>query len=110
MRRATRPTARRRAPPGQVILPTTFQPASITVNLEAPNATFVERINQLDFKVQKTFKVRRFTVSPQLEIFNVNNSDAIISYVSTNALSSSFLYANSIMQPRMIGVGAQVKW
>jgi hypothetical protein len=95
---------------GQVILPTTFQPASLTVNLLPSNSTFVERINQLDLKVQKSFKVNRFTILPTLEMFNVNNSDAIISYVTTNALSSSYLYANSIMQPRMIGVGAQVKW
>ncbi len=97
-------------PAGQVILPTSFQPASITVPLLPASATFVERINQLDLKLQKTFQVNRVSISPQLEIFNINNSDAIISYLTTNALSSSYLYANSIMQPRMIGVGAQVKW
>jgi hypothetical protein len=97
-------------PAGQVILPSSFQPASLNVELEAPHATFTERINQLDLKVAKNFKVNRFTISPQLEIFNINNSDAIISYVSTSALSSSYLFANSVMQPRMIGVSAQVKW
>ncbi len=97
-------------PAGQVVLATGFQPASITVPLLPSNSTFVERINQLDLKLAKNFKVSRFTVSPQLEIFNINNSDAIISYVSTSALSSSYLFANSIMQPRMIGVSAQVKW
>jgi len=54
--------------------------------------------------------VQRVTVSPQLEVFNVNNSSAMISTVSNNVLSTSYRYANSIMQPRMIGVGAQVKW
>jgi hypothetical protein len=49
-------------------------------------------------------------VSPQLEVFNVNNSPAMISVVTNNVLSSSYRYANSIMQPRMVGVGAQVKW
>ncbi len=97
-------------PAGQVVLATGFQPASITVPLLPSSATFVERINQLDLKLAKNFKVSRFTVSPQLEIFNINNSDAIISYVSTSALSSSYLFANSIMQPRMIGVSVQVKW
>ncbi|MFN7984953.1 MAG: carboxypeptidase regulatory-like domain-containing protein [Vicinamibacterales bacterium] len=95
---------------GQVILPSTFQPATLSVPLVAPSSYFLERINQLDFKLQKTFKVERFTVSPQLEIFNINNSSAMISTVSNNVLSTSYRYANSIMQPRMIGVGAQVKW
>ncbi len=97
-------------PAGAVILPSTFQPATLAVPLVAPSGYFIERINQLDLKVQKTFKVNRFTVSPQLEMFNVNNSDAMISVVTNNALSSSYRYANSIMQPRMFGVGAQVKW
>jgi hypothetical protein len=54
--------------------------------------------------------VNRFTVLPTFEMFNVNNSDAIISTVTNNLLSGSNGFANSVMQPRMIGVGAQVKW
>jgi hypothetical protein len=97
-------------PAGSVILPSTFQPASLTVNLLPTGQVFTERINQLDFKVARTFRAGRFTVQPQFEMFNVNNSDAIVSYVTTNTLSSSYGYANSILQPRMIGVGAQVRW
>jgi hypothetical protein len=106
-------------PAGAIILdPTVFFQASVTLPLQPAAATRVERINQLDFKVQKNFKVQRFTVSPVLEVFNVNNSDAIISYVSTNYLLrnvtnqalGSYLKPNSIMQPRMIGLGATVKW
>ena len=74
------------------------------------NASFVERIAQLDLKVSKNFKVGRATVSPAFEMFNINNSDAIISYVSTNVLSASYQKPNSIMQPRMIGIGVQTRW
>jgi carboxypeptidase family protein len=95
---------------GSVILPASFQPATLTLNLVPTASTFTERITQLDFKLSKSFKVDRFTVLPTFEIFNVNNSDAIISYVSTSVLSSSYGFANSVMQPRMIGLGAQVKW
>jgi hypothetical protein len=102
-------------PAGQIILPATFigtptTPTSLTVALVPYNAAFVERITQLDFKLTKNFRVGRATVSPTFEVFNVNNSDAIISYVSTNFLSASYEKPNSIMQPRMIGVGAMVKW
>ena len=98
-------------PAGAIILPTgQFNPGSIIVNLVAPDTLYSERINQLDFKVSKTVKVGRVSILPTLEVFNVNNSDAIISYVSTNVLSASYLKPNSIMQPRMIGVGAQMRW
>jgi hypothetical protein len=79
-------------------------------NLEAENSVLVERITQLDFKVTRTFRLNRISLIPTFEVFNVNNSDAIISYVTTNALSSSFLAPNSIMQGRMYGVGLMVRW
>jgi carboxypeptidase family protein len=102
-------------PAGQVILPASFigsptAPSSLNVPLIPWHAFFLDRINQLDFKVQKSFKVNRFTVLPTFEMFNVNNSDAIISTVTNNLLSGSNGFANSVMQPRMIGVGAQVRW
>jgi hypothetical protein len=98
-------------PAGTVIGPTGVQgQTSLVIALEPFNTAFVERITQFDIKVSKNFKVNRFTFSPVFEMFNVNNSDAIISYQSLNILSAQYLAPNSIMQPRMIGVGAQVKW
>jgi hypothetical protein len=98
-------------PAGQIIGPSSVMGQStLAVALIAPGTSFVERITQLDFKVSKTFRLNRVSVSPVFEMFNVNNSDAIISYQSTNILSGAYQAPNSIMQPRMIGVGAQVKW
>ncbi|MGC4083963.1 MAG: hypothetical protein QM736_18105 [Vicinamibacterales bacterium] len=58
---------------GQVILPSTFvgsplTPTSLVVPLTPANRYFLDRINQLDFKVQKSFKVNRFTVLPQVDL------------------------------------------
>jgi hypothetical protein len=98
-------------PAGQIIMPTaTFGQTSMTYNLEAERATSVERIVQLDFKVSRTFRFGRFSVLPTFEVFNINNSDAIISYISTNALSASYLSPNSIMQGRMYGLGLVTRW
>jgi len=97
-------------PAGAVILPSTFNPATLTVAL-APGATvFTDRINQLDVKASKTFRFGRVSISPNIEAFNITNSDAIVSYVSTNVLSSSYLKPNSILQGRIIGVGTNVRW
>ncbi|MCA1586611.1 MAG: carboxypeptidase regulatory-like domain-containing protein [Acidobacteria bacterium] len=98
-------------PAGQIIMPTgVFGQSALSINLEAQRATFVERITQLDFKVSRTFRFGRMSVLPVFEVFNVNNSDAIISYVSTDALNTAFLRPNSIMQGRMYGLGATVRW
>ncbi len=98
-------------PGGQIIMPTgTFGQGSLIVFLESERSTFVERINQLDFKLSRRFQVGRVQLLPVVEVFNLNNSDAIISYVTTNALSASYLAPNSIMQGRMLGVGLTTRW
>ena len=98
-------------PAGSIIMPTgVFGQNSIVLYLEPERATFVERINQLDIKLARRFEVGRVTLLPVLEVFNVNNSDAIISYQTTNALSATYLAPNSIMQGRMWGVGLTTRW
>jgi hypothetical protein len=98
-------------PAGQFILPTgAFNPGSLIVNLVDGDTVYSERITQLDFKVSRTFRFAGVTVTPQFEVFNVNNSDAIISYVSTNVIDAAYLRPNSIMQGRMFGFGFQTRW
>jgi hypothetical protein len=97
-------------PAGAIILPATFQPATFTLQLVDQDTLYTERINQLDLKVQKTFQYGRVRVSPVLEVFNTLNSDAVVSYVSTNVLNTAYQRPNSILQGRMFGVGATVRW
>ncbi|MBM3780130.1 MAG: TonB-dependent receptor [Acidobacteria bacterium] len=98
-------------PANQIIMPTgTFGQGSLVVYLEPERATFVERIVQLDLKLQRRFTIGRVSLLPVIEVFNVNNSDAIISFVTTNALSNSYLVPNSIMQGRILGVGLTTRW
>jgi hypothetical protein len=100
-------------PAGQIILPTAlFGQSSLTVNLVDGDTVYTDRINQLDLRVGKTFDLRRVRVTPSFEIFNLNNSDAIISYPTggTNILSASFLRPNSILQPRMVGFNVTTRW
>jgi hypothetical protein len=49
-------------------------------------------------------------IQPAFEVFNLNNTDAIITYVTTNALSRSFLAPSTLMHGRLIGVGANIRW
>jgi Carboxypeptidase regulatory-like domain len=98
-------------PAGEIIMPTgLFGQSSLTYALEPLRASFVERIVQLDFKITRTFRFGRVSMLPVFEVFNVNNSDAIISYLTTNSLAATYLRPNSIMQGRMIGTGVTVRW
>jgi hypothetical protein len=54
--------------------------------------------------------VGRYSALPVFEVFNVTNSDAIISYLTTNALATTYLAPNSIVQGRMFGLGTTIRW
>src|SRR6185503_18225170 len=86
-------------PAGQIIGPSAIMnQTSLAIALTPMSSFMFERITQLDVKVSKTFKFNRVSVLPTFEMFNLNNSDAIISYQSTNFLSAQYLAPNSIMQ------------
>lgn len=71
-----------------------------------------ERLNQLDLKVSKTFRVRGVSISPSLEAFNINNSDKVITVASNSyAISGgAYLRPNSVVQGRIIGLSVQTRW
>jgi carboxypeptidase family protein len=96
-------------PAGALIIPNLTR-ASLSLNLNAPGTEFGDRINQLDLKVARTFRYGRVSISPNIEAFNILNPDNIVSVVTNNYLSASYKRPNSIVQGRLVGIGAQVRW
>jgi len=86
--------------------------ASFSVPLQPTGVLRYERLNQLDLKVSKNFRVSGVTLMPQLELFNINNSDKVITVASTSyALAGgAYLRPNSIVQGRIIGLSIQSRW
>ena len=97
-------------PAGALVVGPQLTRSSLSVYLNAPGTEFGDRINQLDLKVTRTFKAGRVSVIPAFEAFNVLNPDNIVSVVTNNFASTSYKRPNSIVQGRLIGIGAQVKW
>ena len=72
-----------------------------------------ERLNQLDLRVSKTFRVSKISILPTLEVGNLFNQDKIGSYASeiyATTTGSNYLVPNGVLQSRIIGFGAQVRW
>ncbi len=98
-------------PAGSVTAPT-LTLASGSVNLTPTSVERAERVRQLDLKASKTFRFGRASISPAFEAFNVLNADVVSTYVSAayaNA-AGTFRQPNSILQGRILGVAANVKW
>ena len=105
---------------GAIVLPARFAgDPSITLQLASPGTRYEPRTNQLDFGVRRNFRIKSRTIQAQVDLFNALNSNAILS--EGTALSSTvapFLSSAAsaggtpftILQPRLIRIGAQIKF
>jgi len=118
-------------PAGQVILPVRFSgDPSLTVQLVSPGVRYLPRWNQLDFGLRRTFRMGKMTLQPQLNIFNALNANTVlgegtglttlltptlngVTYSNYTFLSndpSSGGTPTTILQPRLIQIGAQLRF
>jgi hypothetical protein len=88
-----------RAPAGNV--------ANVTANLIAPGTLYGDRINQVDLRVAKLFRIARTRTRVQLDLFNLFNSAAVLSYNQTySPTSATWLTPTSVLAARVAKIGA----
>jgi hypothetical protein len=95
--------------PGALVFPTLSE-ASLTVPLRPYGTEFLDRLNQLDLRGAKVFKIGRYRLEGQLEVFNVLNSDAALTVRGTNYGTAAYQQASGAVQGRITRLGAQLKW
>jgi len=104
---------------------------SVTVQLVPPGVRYLPRWNQLDFGIRRSFRIHGTVAQAQVNLFNALNSNTVLlegTALSTrlNPLLASGLTApnftylsndpdkggtpNSILQPRLIQLGLQLKF
>jgi hypothetical protein len=86
--------------------------AGTTVNLFPSTYIKAERITQLDVRVSKSFRFRRYTIQPNLEVFNAQNIDQIRGRTSSELATAAgtYMQPNTMLQGRIIGFGTNIKW
>ena len=79
------------------------------VNLIEPGTLYGDRVNQVDVRFGKNFKVDRTRIRASIDVYNALNSSAILTINTTYATTnSSWLRPTSIMPGRLIKFGATV--
>jgi hypothetical protein len=81
---------------------------SVTVPLVEPGTKYQKRWNQIDVRLAKKFQMRQVNFQGQLDIFNVLNSNSILS--SNETYGSSLDRPTSILQGRLFAIGAQMSF
>jgi hypothetical protein len=79
--------------------------ANATINLVTPGTMYGERLNQLDMRFSKDFRLGRARVfRANLDIYNILNSNPVR---AVNAAYASWLVPTSILDPRLFKISAQ---
>jgi len=84
--------------------------ASLSVPLVAPATESTDRVNQLDINVGKWITVGKVRFQPEFTIFNALNNLAAYAFRSYNYTTSSYFQPSTILPPRILRLGLQVKW
>jgi hypothetical protein len=109
---------------GAKVIPGTLNTASLAVPLDAPGTLLTPRVNQLDLSFSKRITVGSIKFDPKIDIFNALNSDNYFSVRGTtftptsnpalatafNGSAGTYLQPGSILQGRIIRLGAVITW
>ena len=94
---------------GALVDPTMPAGQSLTVQLVAPGQVFTDRLNQLDIGIKRVFKFKeRFKLEPEIQFFNLLNSNSVISQGTAVPTSTSATAPYTITNFLPGGVGGAV--
>ena len=86
----------------------TLTQAQVSVNLIAPGTKFLDRQNQLDVRVKRTFKVGRVALEAQADAYNALNTGVVLTRVQT--FGAALDRPASILQGRLFRLGLQARF
>ncbi len=86
---------------------------NLTINLVEPGQVWGDRVNEVDLRIAKVLRFGRTRTSVGVDIFNLINSAAVLTYNQTynpNVLSGpgAWLQPLSVLTPRFVKIGAQI--
>jgi hypothetical protein len=82
--------------------------SSVNVQLVAPGTKRLDRQNQADLRLKRIFTFGRTQIEGQFDAYNAFNSGVVLSRVQT--FGSALDRPASILQGRLIRIGAQLRW
>jgi hypothetical protein len=77
---------------------------NVSVNVIPPGTVYGDRLNQLDLRLGKTFRVQRYRLNASVDLYNVLNSDAVL---NENSAYLVWRRPLSVVRPRFVKFSAQ---
>ena len=82
--------------------------STVAIDLIEPGEVWGDRVNEVDVRFAKIVRFGRTRTHLGVDIFNVLNSDATLTYNQTFAPGGAWLTPQSVMTPRFVKVSAQI--
>jgi hypothetical protein len=80
---------------------------NVTVNLIEPGSMYGDRLNQLDFRVAKILRFGASRTTVGVDLYNVLNSSAILTYNNVFVPGGPWLLPNSVLTGRLARITAE---
>ena len=80
---------------------------NVTINLVEPGSMYGDRLNQLDFRVAKILRFGRTRTTVGVDLYNVLNSSAILTYNNVFVPGGPWLQPISVLTGRLARISAQ---
>ncbi len=81
---------------------------NLTINLVAPGQVWGDRVNEFDLRISKILRFGRMRTNVGIDIFNLLNSAAVLTYNQTFVPGVSWLAPTSVLTPRFVKVGTTI--
>jgi hypothetical protein len=81
---------------------------TVSIDLVEPGQVWGDRVNEIDMRVAKVLRFGRLRSTVGLDIYNLINSNAVLTYNQTFIPGGSWLAPTSVMTPRFFKVSAQI--
>jgi len=78
----------------------TFLANQATVNVMQPGTVYGDRLNQIDFRATKIFNVGNGKLEANFDVYNLGNSDAILTQINT--FGATWRRPTAVIQPRFV--------
>ena len=80
---------------------------TVTVNAIPPGTLYGDRLNQLDLRLGKNFRVQRYRINASVDLYNVLNSDAVL---NENNAYAAWRRPQSLVRPFFVKFGGQISF
>jgi hypothetical protein len=83
---------------------------SITVNLIEPGTVWGDRVNAIDLRLAKVLRIGRTRTNVGVDIYNLTNSSAVLTYNAAFNPGGTWLGPNSVVSARFVKLSASIEF